>query len=210
MKLIRILLIMLLASSCQKSASRQSASDIVPEYNMLVNFSRNIDPDLKLRLYSYGINNNVPKEISAVGITHDFSAAYWCFRDKEDEVSVEEARRLLISITEALRKTIDADERFQDRLYIRPFLASFLDVSVHFVDSMKEDLKRGVTDVSLWRGKVRYKKEKIGEYNICYHGSLDKIEEISSMQLFKYQELPQESYEEALEFVQSHGGLLAL
>jgi hypothetical protein len=197
MKFYKILLALLfftIATSCQKP----SISDIVPEYKFLVEFSKKIKPRTELILRAYGINNSVSKNYEFSNDLATFELTYCLLKRKNDEIPLETARRLLVSVVEAFLIEVGSNSSIRTQLEVFPFVSDRVNVNICFRDQNYIELGQGIASVYLYKGKIRYERYDISEYTGQYPAK------------GKHFKIHEETYEEALKIVKEQGGPLKL
>jgi hypothetical protein len=137
----------------------------------------------------------VPENVDRKDKTYNFKAAFYCFKEQEATVSIEDARALILCLAEAFRKEIDRNEQVRPLLFAYPTPREGVSVCVYFKDHKRADLKQGVTRLYLYNNRVVYMGYKQQETPLS-----------QSM----YCKLYQESYDEALEIVQKQGRLIEM
>jgi hypothetical protein len=190
MKFINIfvaLFIVLLLPSCNKNDKR--ASEMYPPYKLITTFSQKIKPETDLVLYSYGVNNYLPKDYQFKNGVACFGASYALYKNKQDEVSIEYARTLVVYLTEGLLKEINTDPKLRPDLDIYPFTSDLIRIAIYFKDENKIDLGQGVASVYFSKGKIEYERYDIREYTGRYPA------------YGKHFTIHEESYAEALDIV---------
>jgi hypothetical protein len=199
MKFIRLFIItqiLILSQSCENSSKRPS--EIVPEYKLLNVFSEKIKPKTGLVLYSYGINNHLPKGHQFKNGVANFGVSYALYKTKQDEISIEYARSLLVSLAENLLEAINADLKIRPHLDVYPFTADLIRIAIYFKDENQIDLGQGVAEVYFSKGKIEYERYDIREYTDRYPAK------------GKHVVIHEETYAEALDIVKKQGSLMPL
>lgn len=189
-----ILIIYVFSVSCCK----KSISEILPEYRLIKKFSRIIQPRTNLALYSYSVNNCLPNNHEFKNKIENFSAGYFLCKTKNDIISLEEARSLIISVAEGLLKEINSDSEVRSILSVYPFNADLVSIAIHFKDENKIDLGQGISMAYLSKGKIKYERYEIHEYRSKYPS------------IGKHFIVHNESYAEALDIVKSQNSLIDL
>jgi hypothetical protein len=167
MKYINLLILFLCAVSCHKQTEKKSISEFVPEYKLLVQFSETIKSKTGLTLFCYGINNDV-RNATEPGKTYNFLTYYRLVKSKDDNVSLDEARALVVSVAESLLKEINSNEGIKGRLATHPLTSDDLYIVILFTDPIKVALGQGVASVLFRRGQIEYEGYKIKEYTGKY------------------------------------------
>ncbi len=191
-----IFCVLLMNSSCQKKA--QHLWEIVPEYKLLVEFSKKIKPETDLVLTGYGINNHLPKGYEFVNGVANFKVTYSLYKTKNDEISLDQARILLVSVGEALLNEINTNSEIRSELDVYPLTSDFIRIAIHFKDELKIDLGQGVSEVYFSKGKIKYERYEIRDYPNRYPAT------------GKHYIIHEETYAEALEIVKKQGSLIPL
>ena len=175
---------------CFFSCSRRehSVSDF-PPYKLILDFSEKLKKETGLVLFGYGVNNNLQKCYEIKNGVANFGISYYLFKERQDAISLEEARNLLVYVVESFLNEINGNEVIRSELDLFPFTSDFIKVSIHFVDKNKIDLGRGVAYVYFSRGKIDYEKYDIEEYREVYPA------------IGKHSIIHQESYRDALDIV---------
>lgn len=162
MKFIKLLIVFSIFFGCQH---RVDVSRINPEFRLINKFAKKLKQEKGLVLHAYGINHSLEKDYQFVNGTANLYSAYYSFRNKDDGVSKEEARCLLISVTESFVNAINTDEELRPRLDVYPVDYQNIQLRINFVDKNKVELGQGVSYVGLRKGKIKYEGYKIEEYN---------------------------------------------
>jgi len=183
----------LLATLSLVSCQKKSISDCVPEYKVIVDFSKKIKKDSGLRLSSYGVNNFLPDDYEIINGIANFNATYFLSTKKEDLFTLHRARALLVSVTESFRNEINANEGIRSELDEFPISSNRINVGIYFKDANQIDLGQGICQAHLSHGKIRYERYDIQEYT-------GKFPAIGT-----HYTVHEESYEEALEKVKKQG-----
>lgn len=165
-----------------------------PPYKLLRDFARKIEPLTSLRLVSYGENNSLPKEYQIKGIGN-LTTSYKLMKNKNSEVPLDEARMLMVFVTENLLQEVNTNAEVREDLDVFPFTSDRINISIYFKDENGIDLGQGIANVRLYRGNLRYKAYDIHVYKEQYPA------------IGKHYIMHEESYEEALEIVKKEGNL---
>lgn len=187
-----LFLVLLAAVSCQK----RDVAEFVPEYKFLKEFSKKIKPKTNLILRSYGVNNDLSKDYQPTNDLADFSLTYSVSKNRNDAISLELARRLLVSVTENLLKEIDTDPKIVPRLEVFPFVSDRIKISMYFEDEHRIELGQGISYIYFAHGKVKYERYEIYEYTGQFPARGERFT------------VHEETYAEALEIVKKQGGLI--
>lgn len=163
MKFISFFLAMLaILWGCQTTCD---VSKIVPEFRLIKRFSAKLKEDQGLKLYSYGINNNVPKDYTSDRIVYNFSVSYVAYKTQQDIISLEDARHLLISTAESFLAEINSDPEVKDRLDQYPLSSDRINICIIFEDENHAGLGNGgVQRIYLSNGQIKYRRYEIQEY----------------------------------------------
>src|SRR3989344_5469971 len=153
MKYIKLIAIVFVVLSCGRNLI---TVEDVPEYKLLLDFSRNIKPETELVLCGYGFNNFLPKGYQFINGVANFSVDYYLYKNKDDAVSVDFARSLLVSVAGSLLKEINSNSTVRSNLDEYPFTSDRIVVSINFVDKDKIGLGQGVSDIYFSKGKIKY------------------------------------------------------
>ena len=167
--------------SCSKK--EYSVSDF-PPYKLILDFSEKLKKETGLVIFAYGVNNNLEKSYEIKN-----GMSYYLFKGRQDAISLEEARNLLVFVVEGFLNEINGNEVIRSQLDLFPFTSDFIKVSIHFVDKNKIDLGNGIAYVYFSRGKIDYEKYDIEEYREVYPA------------IGKHSIIHQESYQDALHIV---------
>ncbi len=185
-----IIFITLTIISCQK---KTSIADYIPQYKFIISFSEKINKTIELNLFTYGINCCLPNEYIIKNGTANFSISYALYKTQHDSITIDEARSLLVSVTESLTKDINSNVTIQPLLDFYPWEGRMNTIDLYFMDKNKVELGNGIANVSLVRGKIRYERYEISEYSGKYPA------------LGKHFLVHEENYADALEIVKSQG-----
>lgn len=194
MKFINILLILSFAS-CSPKMDVNDPNQMKPPYKLLNLFSRKIKSETGLVLSSYGYNNHVPKGYQYKNGIANFGVSYHLPKSKNDEVSLEHARNLIVFLAENLLKDINSSSEIRDKLDVYPFVSNLINISIHFEDEIRVDLGQGVAVVYFSNGKIEYEGYKIEKYTGQYPAE------------GKHYTIHKETYAEALDIVKKQGNL---
>ncbi len=170
----------------------QSAMKVEVVYNFIKKVSEDIKKDTGLQLATYGVNCNVPKEYVMRNEIYNIRLTYWLHKNKQDELSLEEVRKLTLSVAEKLVKEFNSDPVISQKLEFHPFSFDNMTIYINIMDENKIALGQGVSTVYFSKGRVKYKGFEIIEYSNTYpaRGRGYTIHE--------------ESYAEALDIVKKH------
>jgi hypothetical protein len=134
-----------------------------PSYKVMLTFSEKIKTETNLILKGYGLND-VPKDYKFINGVANFNVSYLLTKDKEDEISIEGARNLVVFVAENFLKTVNSDEKVIPNLDTYPITYNSININIHIEDKNRIHLGQGVAIVHLWDGKIRYDGYKINEY----------------------------------------------
>lgn len=124
----QILIVLLLICSYGFKNKQIDISQSIPEYRLLHRCSKRIKEHTQLDLRMYGVNNDKPIGYKLKNGTYDFSVSYNLYKTQKDNVPVEFARSLVVSVVECLVNEINSD------LEVRPYLDFFPITSPDFGD----------------------------------------------------------------------------
>ena len=177
--------------SCHDSATKKT--EMFSGYKFITNFSKKIKPTSSLVLWCYGINLDLPKGYELKNEVATLSADYALYKTQKDTISLEQARKMIVSLVESILKDINSNSEIKDKLETNPFTYHSIDTSIYFQDENKIELGSGVSRVYFSKGKLTYEGYNIYEYTGQYpaHG--------------KHFTIHKETYEEALNIVQESG-----
>ena len=117
-------------------------------------------------------------------------------KKREDSVSLEQARSLLVFVVESFLSEINKNEIIKNKLDVFPFTMDLISVSIYFVDKNKIGLGDGVAYIYFSRGEIDYEKYDIQEYREVYPA------------IGKHSIIHQESYQDALDIVKKSNSLV--
>lgn len=178
--------------SCQK----RDIAEFVPEYKFLKEFSKKIKPKTELILRGYGVNNNVENGHVFINDLANFSLTYSLSKTRNDEISLELARSLLVSVTENLLKTIDSDPKIASRVEVLPFVSDRVKISMYFEDENRIELGQGISYIYFAHGKIKYERYEISEYTGRFPATGKRFP------------VHEETYAEALDIVKKQNSLI--
>lgn len=181
--------------SVQSVEGTVEASEIFSGYKFITLFSKRIQPETGLILRSYGANHRLPKDYPFKNEVVTLTARYVLKKTQRDTISLDEARIMLVSLTESIIKSINSDQEIRSYLEIYPFTNDLLYVSICFEDENYIDLGTGIFGVYFTQGKIRYQHYEIQEYTGSYPAR------------GKHYVVHEETYPEALAIVQKSGTL---
>jgi len=209
-------------SSCEKE--QVDISELCSEYKLIKVFSERIEPETGLVLRSYAINYNLPKGHQFKNGVGDFMASYTAYKTQQDVISLEEARRLIVSVAESLLQEINSNLTVRPKLDVYPMTSDLLTISINFKDENHIELGNGgVSRMYFSNGKINYERYEIYEYTkrcqlpegVYVHDEIDgKIRSYQVTQptvpVGKNFIIHQENYAEALDIVKKENGLKQL
>lgn len=158
---------MFMISGC----NRKTVGEIIekdPSYKVMLTFSEEIKKETNLILTCYGYNNCLDKNYHHINEVANFSLSYLLTKSKEEEISIEEARNLVVFVAENFLKTVNSDTKVIPMLDVYPLTSDSIRVSIHFEDENRIHLGQGVANVRLRRGEIVYDGFKIREYTGKY------------------------------------------
>lgn len=183
-------------SCCNKR--EKHISEICPSYQPIKSFSKKICPITGLILCSYGVNNYLPKDYKFKNGIANFNATFSLRRTQKDKISLEEARCLIISVTEGFLREINSNLQVRTLLDVYPISKDLVNVGIRFEDENQIDLGSGISGVYLLNGVIEYEGYEIHEYRSKYPS------------IGKHFVVHNESYTEALDIVKSQDSLIDL
>lgn len=189
------LFILFILFSCSSKRDAKDTYQMYPPYKLINLFSEKIKPETGLVLNGYGINIGLPKGYEVKNGIGNFRASYSLSKDKNDEISLDYARNLIVFLAENLLLDINSDLGIRANLDVYPCSSDGVNIAVHFKDKNKIDLGQGVAIIYFSKGKIKYKGYKIFEYSDKYPAD------------GKHYTIHEESYAEALDIVKKQGNL---
>ncbi len=186
---------LILISCCKQTVHDQARA--IPKFRVIHDYSDKVKSILGLALSSYGLDQKKDQESGNVEI-ETFDISYRSKKTQQDKVSINEARRLVVSISEGLLNNIQDKSNEIPELKDHPAGMKSLMVSIYFKDENQVALGNGVSRVINNKGKVKYECYKIEKYEGKYPAT------------GKNQILLEESYEEALKIVKRQGSLIPI
>ncbi len=199
MKYINYFLIFCFFCACSCSKKKEvDLSQMYPPYRLIHLFSQKIKQDSGLILRSYGINNFLPENYEYINGIRDFSISYSLGKTKNDEISLDHARNLVVYLVENLLEEINSNNEVTPDLDVYPFISDLLTLSIYFEDESRIHLGQGVAMAHLYHGKIKYKGYYILKYRDRYPAE------------GRHYLIHEESYAEALEKVKKQGNLKML
>lgn len=194
MKFIRLLLcfFLLFLFSCKKNII--DITEMRPEYKLTKELSKKLNEETGLVLYSYGINIRSKPQNIKNGVI-DFYASYYIKKNRQDVVTIEEVRNLIIYVTESFLNEINSSMLVRDNLDNFPFTNEQIGVNINFCDENRIDLGNGVSGAYFSKGKIKYERYEIHEYRSQYPS------------IGKHYIIHEETYESALDIVKKKDSL---
>ena len=163
-----VLIFILLLSSCSSKMDVKDPHQMKPPYKLIKLFSRKIKPETDLVLASYGYNNNIDKEYQYINGIANFSATYALKKTKNDEISLEFARNLLVFLAENLLRDINSTSEIIPELDVYPFVSDRINITIRFEDENGIGLGQGISRAHFSEGKIKYESYKIHKYTGRY------------------------------------------
>jgi len=195
-KYIRLILIfVVLIYSCTSKKDVNDPYQMTPPYKLINLFSRKIKPETSLILTSYAYNWCLPRDYQCTNGIGNFSASYRLPKSKNDEISLEYARNLIVFLAENLLQDINSNSEVRSHLDVYPFSSNLIHITIHFEDENRIDLGQGVAIVYFSKGKIEYEGYKIDKYTGRYPAD------------GKHYTIHKETYAEALDIVKKQGTL---
>ncbi len=180
------------------SCVRKQEVQHIPEYAFLQEFSEQIKPQTGLILRGYGVNNSLPEgynftnHIARMGVSYSLSGT------RNDQVSLDEARRMVVFVVENLLQAINSNQTIGPRLEVWPFVNDRLRVNMYFEDENRIHLGQGIALIYFSRGTIKYKRYDITKYTGKFPAE------------GKHVLVLEEPYADALEIVKQQGGLVSV
>ncbi len=189
MKFINLIFVLIfIISGCHRKTVREILEKD-PSYKVMLTFSEKMKTEDNLILTGYGLNNSLDRNYQFKNGVANFSLSYLLTKNKEEEISIEEARNLIVFVAENFLKTVNSDQKVIPMLDVCPLTSDLLNITLHFEDENRIHLGQGVSIVYLWGGKIRYEGYKIREYTGKYPAK------------GKHYVILEENYDDALEKV---------
>ena len=196
MRFTRFLLIILITLiSCTCKNTRSIPTREYPPYKLIIDFSKKIKSNTSLVLDGYGINIGLHKGIDYTKGIGNFSASYYLKKNKSDEISLENARNLLVFLTENFSREITSNNEISQYLVAHQYLSDLMRISLYFEDENRIQLGQGVAHIYFSKGKIKYEGYNITEYTGKYPA------------IGKHYTIHEESYADALDIVKKQGNL---
>ena len=178
-------------------AKRQEVQPI-PEYGLLQEFSEQIKPQTDLILRGYGVNNYLPRGYNRTNHVANFCVTYSLSKTRNDQVSLDEARRMVVFVVENLLQAINSNPTIASRLEVVPCSSDRVNLRMHFEDENRVDLGQGVASVYFSRGTIKYERHDLSK---CTGALFTEGEYVLVLE---------EPYADALEIVKQQGGLVSI
>lgn len=162
-----IFVLIFMVSGCH----RKTVGEILekdPSYKIMITFSEKIRPETGLIHTGYGLNHDLPKDYQFKNGVANFKLSYSLSKKKEDKITLEEARDLLVFVTENFLKTVNSDPKVIPMLDVYPLTYDLMNITIHFEDENRIDLGQGIASLHLFDGKIRYRGYQIREYTGKY------------------------------------------
>jgi hypothetical protein len=188
-----LLFIVLGSIGCEQKTTMDSYTDSFPDYRLIKRFSKRLNQETGAVLYSYGTSPHQSEwDIQRYG-KEAFSVTYLFEKNKNEVVSLEEARCTLVSVAESFLEEINTDPEVRPDLDVYPLTYDWINMYVHFVDKNNANLENGGVSVIYFSGgRIRYETVE------------DPEGKPSKRRISTYYEEP---YEKALEIVKEQGCL---
>ncbi len=194
MKVANCLLICLSLVSCTCKKDVKDPYQMKPPYKLLNLYSQKIKPETDLVLRGYGFNWCLPEGYQKNGIGN-FAASYSLEKNRNDEISLEYARKLIVFVAENLTVEINNNGEVRPDLDVYPFVSNLLNISLYFEDKDRVQLGQEAAIVYFANGKIKYEGYHIEGYRK------------PGWAYGKHYIIHEESYDEALQIVKKQGGL---
>lgn len=172
-----------------------------PPYGLIKKFSEEIQSQTGLKLSSFGATHGLDEKNKKKYGKANFDIIYKLIKNRNENISVEEARCLLISVSEAFLRKVNSDPSISQYTDTYPLPVDMIDITIFFLDHAGIELGAGVSSVQLWKGNIKYEAYAIEEYHM-----IGKTESAYG----HHSVLLKESYAEALEIVKQQGCLKQL
>lgn len=186
-----ILIISFLSCACKKK--QEISTTEYPPYKLIIDFSKKIKTNTNLVLNGYGINIGLRRGFNYKNGIGNFSASYYLKKSKSDEISLENARNLLVYLTENFSREITSNHEIFQHLDAHQCLSDLMRISLYFEDENRIELGQGVSHIYFSRGKIKYEGYNITEYTGKYPA------------IGKHYTIHEESYADALDIVKKQG-----
>lgn len=172
-------------------------SEKIIEFKVIKTFSERLKEKTQFDLYSYGVNNQLPKDQEVNGKIINFDISYKLLCDKKDLVSLDQARCWLVSVAESLANEMNTNTQINKELETFPLPMQNIKLYLLFLDENEIELGQGVCKVSLLNNKIRYQTYKIKQYDIGF----------KSVAKGDHYNIHEETYDKALQIVKEQGCL---
>ncbi len=186
--------LVLLLNSCGNSKDPYPTPGDFPPYGFIIEFSKKIGPGTGLILRSYGINRGVPKNYQPIHGVASFSAGFSLSKKREDEISLDAARNLIVFLVDNFVNEINSTKEIIPWLDTYPYTNNLLDITLYFEDERRIDLGQGVAIVYFRKGEIEYEGYRIDEYTGRYpangeHFTIHKETYAEALEIVKKQDL---------------------
>ncbi len=196
MKFINILAFcFLFLISCTPKKDVKNPYQMYPPYKLINLYSERIKSETNLVLRSYGINIGIPENYKYINGIANFRAGYSLGKNKNDEISLESARNLIVFVAENLIKDINTNLEVKPDLDVYPFTSERLYISIYCEDEHRAQLGQGVAIIYFFNGKIKYEGYNIEGYRK------------PGWAYGKHYIIHEESYADALDIVKKQGTL---
>ena len=157
--------IMFFCLALSVACSKRDASEMLPEYRLINNFSKKLKEKTDLVLCCYGVNNYLPREYPFKNGLACFDADYTLTKTRYDTISLEEARCFLVSVVENFLQEINSNLEVRPLLDVYPFTSDFIRVCIYFKDENHINLGQGISRVFFSEGKLKYERYEIWTFD---------------------------------------------
>lgn len=199
--------------------SGDSTCELCSEYKLITTFSKRIQQRTGLFLSGYGINNHHPKKYQFKNGVHDFLADYRMYKTQQDVISLENARRLVVSVAEGFLQEINSNLKVRPDLDTYPIISDLIAITICFKDENHKELGNGgISNIFFSEGEIIYDRHEIHDYAERYsfpegmHITDDKGRgyKVIRPPANKNITVHKESYADALDIVKRENGLMQL
>jgi hypothetical protein len=135
-----------------------------PPYGIIKRFSNRIQPKTGLVLTGLRANHGLTDEHKQKYGKANFYFGYKLIKNRDDTITENEARCLLVSVAESFLKEVNSDPSMKDYTDNFPINYNFTDIIIWFVDHEGIELGSGIANIMLHNGTIRYETYKIREY----------------------------------------------
>lgn len=187
--------ILIFLLGCGKS-ERKDISQAIPEYRLINEFSNKITNETGLVLCGYGVNNYLPKGYEYKNSVVNFNVSYNLKKTRFDTVTLDESRRLLVSVAEGLLKQVNSNQEIVPLLESYPLESDSLHITFFIQDENQIGLGSGVSEVYFSGGMIKYRRYEIEKYSSTYPAD------------GKHYTIHEETYDEALKIVKEQGNMI--